>query len=934
MNLNRWILLGLLVVMLLLGASACGGDDDDTGEVPTLAASITPPPTRTPFAQPSPGTPTQALAMPPTATQLVLLSTATFTPFPTVQPAAATPYPYNVQITYPVDGSQIAGYVPIYGSASHPRFVQYALEWGPDPNPNNLWYPFTAQPQMGVVLNGTLGAWNTTSVNDGNYQIRVHVWLNDGTDATDLVTGIRVSNTKPTAVPTATATLRPNLVPVINPIPSQQVTAGQTIRIPVTASDPNNDPFNLLVASSNTAIANAQVSAAREISVTGATAGQVTITVTANDSYGGITSTAFIVTVQGQNRAPVIELVAPSEELKIGGTLDVPVNTTDPDGDSLAVVVESDQGGVATAVMVNSTLLRLTGVGAGTATITITASDSRGASIQRSFPITVRDANAPPTIDPIPQQTITAGLLADVTYRALDPDGDSIIASVTSDNQAVVLAEILTQGTIRLTGLSAGDANVLLGVSDSINPEVILSFPVKVTAIEPTATATNGQPTIQPVEPQAVDVGKSTLVTIAATDPDSDPLTLNVISDQPTVAGVSVMGMDVTITGLAEGPATITVEASDGRGGIATAAIPVTVGPGNVAPVFEPPLTDQTLKAGEMITVPISILDSDGDPVVLTALPRMTTVVSAQVVNNNSVELQALDVGTDVIDLTADDGQGGVTMGSFIVTVEPAAPTFDLMSYPVLPDISPSMAQTLALVYQGGVANYNIQANAFSKVGDDPMESSNFLAPFATPGSYDLGPNGDLQGLIDAYAPTTVRADPATNSLNVDSVAAGPGYGIDMLSAAAPAAPPCDTLGGTNLSCEYQATRPSIALISFSAPNVIFLPSEQFRSELQALVMNSMSMGVIPVLATIPADGQNTAEQLAEYNRAVVEIATQTGVPLWNLARAMQEYQVSDPYSAAPEGPGNLTTLTYGYNVRNLTALQTLQRVRQAVGIQ
>jgi hypothetical protein len=49
----------------------------------------------------------------------------------------------------------------------------------------------------------------------------------------------------------------------------------------------------------------------------------------------------------------------------------------------------------------------------------------------------------------------------------------------------------------------------------------------------------------------------------------------------------------------------------------------------------------------------------------------------------------------------------------------------------------------------------------------------------------------------------------------------------------------------------------------------------------------------------------------------------------------MQERGISDPFGVAPSGAGDLTdgALGYGYNVRNLTALQTLQAVRQGVGI-
>ncbi|HVO71403.1 MAG TPA: hypothetical protein VMT24_15240, partial [Aggregatilineaceae bacterium] len=112
-----------------------------------------------------------------------------------------------------------------------------------------------------------------------------------------------------------------------------------------------------------------------------------------------------------------------------------------------------------------------------------------------------------------------------------------------------------------------------------------------------------------------------------------------------------------------------------------------------------------------------------------------------------------------------------------------------------------------------------------------------------------------------------------------------------------------------------------------------------FRAELQSLVADMLSnYGVIPVLATIPAGNGYSTEQLAEYNRAIVEVATQsgiTGVPLWNLWRAMQQRGVTDPNSVAPQGPANFSdaALTYGYNVRNLTALRVLEAVRQAAGI-
>ncbi|RPI93518.1 MAG: hypothetical protein EHM39_12815, partial [Chloroflexi bacterium] len=185
--------LALVLTVLLFAGLACslsgGGDDDDNESRPTVAATITPPLTRTPiptFTAFPTLTPFQGGGFQPvpTATRIALYPTRVYY----YTPVGATAYPYDVRIAYPVDGSQIAGYVAVIGSASHPRFLQYALEWGPDPNPANLWYPITP-PQTRPVINGALGAVNTTQVNDGVYQIRLHLWLNDGTETFDVATG-------------------------------------------------------------------------------------------------------------------------------------------------------------------------------------------------------------------------------------------------------------------------------------------------------------------------------------------------------------------------------------------------------------------------------------------------------------------------------------------------------------------------------------------------------------------------------------------------------------------------------------------------------------------------------------------------------------------------------------------------------------------------
>lgn len=202
----------ILVLLLSVIVSACNlssGDATQEQQIEiTTSATTTSLPTRTP----------QTTGLAPTT--LPLTTVARVTPLPTfgrptavvVFPPTAvlppriptnTPTPVSIVILSPVPGNVIAGNVQVLGAAIHPQFLQYQLEFGPDPNPGNLWYPATAAVQTPVV-NGLLGIWNTNMVQDGVYQLRLRVFLRDGSTLATVVNGIRVQNRVATPVPSST----------------------------------------------------------------------------------------------------------------------------------------------------------------------------------------------------------------------------------------------------------------------------------------------------------------------------------------------------------------------------------------------------------------------------------------------------------------------------------------------------------------------------------------------------------------------------------------------------------------------------------------------------------------------------------------------------------------------------------------------------------
>jgi hypothetical protein len=137
--------------------------------------------------------------------------------------------PGFADITRPQDSEVLHGVVTIEGSAAHPAFVAYELSFAYDPNPTDTWFPIVDDVQT-PVTDGRLGLWDTTSITDGDYQLRLYVILDNGSRLEAYARDLQVRNTTPaetqpareesitsTATPAAaTETPAPTVVPVIH----------------------------------------------------------------------------------------------------------------------------------------------------------------------------------------------------------------------------------------------------------------------------------------------------------------------------------------------------------------------------------------------------------------------------------------------------------------------------------------------------------------------------------------------------------------------------------------------------------------------------------------------------------------------------------------------------------------------------------------------
>lgn len=119
----------------------------------------------------------------------------------------------------------------------------------------------------------------------------------------------------------------------------------------------------------------------------------------------------------------------------------------------------------------------------------------------------------------------------------------------------------------------------------------------------------------------------------------------------------------------------------------------------NLAPVFEPPLSDQVVAVGQTVTFPVRVVDRDGDSIALGArgLPVGATFdrdTSPPVFRWSPVASDAEGGGrTHPITFVAQDGPGARTEARVVLTVHPgdSAPRFISPATYVLGPAQPSL---------------------------------------------------------------------------------------------------------------------------------------------------------------------------------------------------------------------------------------------------
>jgi PKD repeat protein len=293
----------------------------------------------------------------------------------------------------------------------------------------------------------------------------------------------------------------------------------------------------------------------------------------------------------------------------------------------------------------------------GTATVTLTVADEGGLTASVSFILTVNPVNDPPAI--VGGPTVAPKLLyvnqsASFSVTATDPDGDELAYLWNFGDGRMSAAAAPTYayaaaGTYAATvTISDGQGGVTTG---NLSVEILANSPPLISS-GPTASST------------AVSVKQGVAFSVTATDADGDELAyLWDFGDGQTSAAVGP-----TYAYAAVGTYAATVTISDGKGGVATGSLAITVlpaGDSSLAIQFTalPVVTPNLVKVGRPALFSGSAVAADG---------KTPTYVwdfgDGQTADKGTVTHQYATPGLYIAQLTAADGLGNTATAVIVVT--------------------------------------------------------------------------------------------------------------------------------------------------------------------------------------------------------------------------------------------------------------------------
>jgi hypothetical protein len=143
---------------------------------------------------------------------------------PTLTPS---PTPLFIFVS-PMNGQVLLGSIPIQIQANLETITAFELSFGYANDPTHTW--FLIHQDSNLVVEQPLARWDTTTLTDGNYDLRLLVKLSNGQLIDSRVNGLRVRNYTPIETNTPTP-ITPTATPESGELPTATLTPTVTITL-------------------------------------------------------------------------------------------------------------------------------------------------------------------------------------------------------------------------------------------------------------------------------------------------------------------------------------------------------------------------------------------------------------------------------------------------------------------------------------------------------------------------------------------------------------------------------------------------------------------------------------------------------------------------------------------------------------------------------
>jgi hypothetical protein len=136
------------------------------------------------------------------------------------------PVAQQVVVDSPRPGEAVQGQVVLTGNTDIEGFQSYEISFAYMKDDTNTWFFIGKGDQ--VIRGGPLATWDTTTISDGSYRLRVRVFLKDGRGIETVIPGLRVRNYTPVETSTPEPVREEGSAATKGPLNADYVPAGQT----------------------------------------------------------------------------------------------------------------------------------------------------------------------------------------------------------------------------------------------------------------------------------------------------------------------------------------------------------------------------------------------------------------------------------------------------------------------------------------------------------------------------------------------------------------------------------------------------------------------------------------------------------------------------------------------------------------------------------